>query len=175
MTTQPAIPQTQSAIQPDLVLRGLSKAYDGAVALENADLDCYRGEIHALLGENGAGKSTLLKILSGAVVADSGTMTLRGVPLKIKNPIDAIKQGIGMVYQEFSLIPDLSVAANVFFRIEPRTAISTINAAALRTQTQALFERYGIHRINPDSIIHDLRWRSASKWRSPRFWHASRA
>src|SRR5689334_11790878 len=126
MTAQPAPAEANSARQPDLVLSGINKAFEGVVALENADLQCYRGEIHALLGENGAGKSTLLKILSGAVVADSGSITLDGKPLTIRGPADAIKRGIGMVYQEFSLVPDLTVAANVYFQIEPLTSIGTI-------------------------------------------------
>src|SRR6266568_3196879 len=115
-----------SPAKADLVLHSVSKAFEGAVALENADLQCYRGEIHALLGENGAGKSTLLKILSGAVLPDSGEITLLGEPITVRSPRDAMKHGIAMVYQEFSLIPDLSVAANVYFGIEPRTALGTI-------------------------------------------------
>lgn len=147
---------TPVAVQPDLVLNGINKHYEGVVALENAHLECFRGEIHALLGENGAGKSTLVKILSGAVVANSGQITLFGQPLKINNPDDSMRHGIGMVYQEFSLIPDLTVAANVFYGIESRTPIGTIRPAALREQTQALFNRLGIHGINPDNIIGEL-------------------
>ncbi len=156
MTVQPASNEAQPSAPADLVLVGINKAYEGVVALQNAELACYRGEIHALLGENGAGKSTLLKILSGAVIADSGAITLHGSPLTIKNPADAMKHGIGMVYQEFSLIPDLSVAANIYFRIEPRSAIGTIQGAALREHTQALFTKFGIHGLNPDSYIRDL-------------------
>ncbi len=156
MTAQPTYREPSPAAQPDLILSGISKAYEGVIALEKADLQCYRGEIHALLGENGAGKSTLLKILSGAVIADAGRITLQGRPLAIKNPVDAIGHGIGMVYQEFSLIPDFSVAANIYFRNEPRSALGTIDARALWKQTQVLFDRYGIRRIDPHNMINEL-------------------
>jgi ribose transport system ATP-binding protein len=144
------------AVQPDLVLSGINKTYGGVVALENANLECFRGEIHALLGENGAGKSTLVKVLSGAVVANSGQITLFGKPLVIKNPDDSMRHGIGMVYQEFSLIPDLTVAANVYYGIEPRTSLGTIRTSKLREQTLALFKRLGMHTLNPDRTIRDL-------------------
>lgn len=139
-----------------LVLNGINKAYSGVKALTDANLTCSSGEIHALLGENGAGKSTLLKILSGAVRADSGTVTLDGKPLVISSPADAIRQGIGMVYQEFSLIPDLTVAQNVYFGIEPRAITGTIQIAKLRRQTVALLARVGIRNIEPETDIADL-------------------
>ena len=148
-----AVPSEQ---QPDLVLSSINKTYDGVVALENANLDCFRGEIHALLGENGAGKSTLVKILSGAVAANSGQITLFGKRLTIKNPDDSMRHGIAMVYQEFSLIPDLTVAANVYYGIEPLTSLGIIRTAKLREQTLGLFNRLGMHSLDPDSTIRDL-------------------
>src|SRR5258708_3679599 len=143
---------TSAAVQPDLLLHGINKHYDGVVALENAGLECFRGEIHALLGENGAGKSTLVKVLSGAVIANSGEIRLFGKSLSIRNPSDSMRHGIGMVYQEFSLIPDLTVAANVYYQIEPWTVLGTIRLSMLREQTRALFKRLGMHSLDPDGV-----------------------
>ena len=83
-------------------------------ALDSVDLDLHRGEIHALLGENGAGKSTLIKALAGAVVPDAGTMTLDGQSLPVGDPAATRRRGVGVIYQELTLVPQLSAAANVF-------------------------------------------------------------
>lgn len=117
-----SIPDAVPAIQ----VSGLTKAFGGILALNNVDFSVAAGEVHALLGENGAGKSTLIKVLTGAVLADSGEIRLHGSPTSIHTPRAAWAAGIGAVFQELSLIPDLTVAQNVWFRREERTALRTI-------------------------------------------------
>ena len=100
--------------EPLLKLSAISKAYPGVQALKDVDFDLYHGEVHFLLGENGAGKSTLMKILSGSVVKDSGTIHMDGDEIGIIDPLNAVKHGVAMVYQELSLFPNLSVAENIY-------------------------------------------------------------
>src|SRR4051812_9400106 len=99
---------------PVLALRGVRKAFPGVVALDGVDLDLLAGEVHVLLGENGAGKSTLMKIVSGAQPRDAGEIRIDGVPVEIAGPRHAQALGIGIIYQEFNLIPHLSAGENIF-------------------------------------------------------------
>jgi ribose transport system ATP-binding protein len=94
-------------------LRNISKSFGGIIALKNVNLRVKAGEIHALMGENGAGKSTLMKILSGAYTKDSGQIFIDDREIFIRNTHDSKKQGIGIIYQDFSLVPELSVAENI--------------------------------------------------------------
>src|SRR5437588_5684804 len=96
-----------------LIMTGIRKSFGPTVALCGVDLDLRPGELHALVGENGAGKSTLMKVLSGAIVPDAGTMTLDGEPYAPRDPADARRRGVAMVYQELTLAPHLTVEANV--------------------------------------------------------------
>src|SRR5687768_4537560 len=102
-------------------MQGISKRYGGVLALDEARLECRRGRIHAVLGENGAGKSTLIKIMSGVVQPDSGTMEIEGTPASFRTPAEATKAGIACIYQELSLLPDLTVADNISIINPPRT------------------------------------------------------
>jgi ABC-type Fe3+/spermidine/putrescine transport system ATPase subunit len=97
-----------------LTLRNATKLYAGVPAIEDVDFDLARGEIHALVGENGAGKSTLTKVMAGVVTLTSGTMTVEGVEAAPKTPLEASQLGIGMVFQENSLVPTMTVAQNLF-------------------------------------------------------------
>jgi simple sugar transport system ATP-binding protein len=97
-----------------LSLSGATKLYGGLPAIEDVDFDLRRGEIHALVGENGAGKSTLTKVMAGVVTLTSGTMTVDGVVVAPKTPLEARNLGIGMVFQENSLVPTMTVAQNLF-------------------------------------------------------------
>lgn len=101
-----------------LSLKNISKEYYGVPALKNVTFDIYKGEIHGLIGENGAGKSTLIKSIAGAIELTGGEMEFDHKLLKPKSPVDAIECGIGVVYQEFNLFPNLSVYENIFFGIE---------------------------------------------------------
>jgi ABC-type sugar transport system ATPase subunit len=98
---------------PRLELSGLRKRYDATLALRDVDLTIDAGEVHALAGENGAGKSTLIKVLGGAVTRDAGTIALDGLPVALATPLESRAAGIRVVYQEFSLVPTVSVTENV--------------------------------------------------------------
>jgi len=97
-----------------LTMRGISKTYGSAAALQNVDFSVKPGEVHALIGENGAGKSTLLNILSGVRLADSGEISVNGIAVQMKNPLSARQAGIAMIHQELQHVPELSVAQNMF-------------------------------------------------------------
>ena len=97
-----------------LMMRGISKTYGSAAALQNVDFSVKPGEVHALIGENGAGKSTLLNILSGVRPADSGEISVNGATVQMKNPLSARHAGIAMIHQELQHVPELSVAQNMF-------------------------------------------------------------
>src|SRR3979490_669617 len=94
-------------------MREITKGYPGVLALDAVPFSCQRGEVHALVGENGAGKSTLMKILAGAMQPDGAQIGGRGQPVQIDSPLAARALGISIIYQEFNLIPQLSVAANL--------------------------------------------------------------
>ena len=106
--------------EPLFTAKDITKSFSGTQALKGVDLEVYPGEIVGLVGENGAGKSTLLKIIIGAQPPSSGTMTMHGVPYEPRNPMDGNHAGIGMVFQEQSLIVNLNVAQNIFFGHEDR-------------------------------------------------------
>ncbi|HKF90422.1 MAG TPA: ATP-binding cassette domain-containing protein, partial [Acidimicrobiia bacterium] len=103
-----------------LELKGVTKRFGALVANDRVDLDVRRGEVHALLGENGAGKSTLMNVLYGLHQPDEGEIRLRGEPVQIGSPREAIGMRIGMVHQHFMLIPVMTVAENVVLASEPR-------------------------------------------------------
>ena len=103
-----------------LQMKGISKRFPGVMALDGVDFELFPGEIHALIGENGAGKSTLMKVLMGIYRADGGEILLKGQPFEAQNPKDAQAHGISMIFQEFNLLPDLTVAENLFVAREPR-------------------------------------------------------
>ena len=106
--------------QPVLTARGLTKRYGRVTALNNCEFDLYPGEILAVIGDNGAGKSTLIKAISGAVIADEGTIELDGKPVQFRSPIEAREAGIETVYQNLALSPALSIADNMFLGREIR-------------------------------------------------------
>jgi len=114
----------QANIAPPLLeMRGIRKRYPGVLALDDVSLDVRAGEVHALVGENGAGKSTLMKVLAGAESRDAGEILLRGEPIAIATPQDALNLGINVIYQEFNLVPHLSVAENIYLGREPGAAM----------------------------------------------------
>jgi ribose transport system ATP-binding protein len=127
-----------------LECRGLTKSFPGTRALDGVDLRVAGGEVVAILGENGAGKSTLLKILSGVQAPDEGEMTFDGAPYAPEQPGDAIAAGIGMIHQEMSLLPELSVAENVFLGRPPLTSAGLLDASELRRRARAQLERVGL-------------------------------
>jgi ribose transport system ATP-binding protein len=110
-----------------IALERISKRFGGLVALDNVHFDLDEGEIHALVGENGAGKSTLMRILAGIHTRDEGDYLLNGKPIDLQSPADALRLGIGMIHQELSVMPELSVAENVFLGRQLMTRFRTID------------------------------------------------
>lgn len=139
---------------PILQVRGLIKGFPGVLALDGVDLDIYPGEVHVLLGENGAGKSTLMKALAGVHQPDGGEITLRGRVVRVESPQQAFKLGISTIYQEFNLIPDLSVAENLFFGREPQT-FGVLNRSKLEAMARDLLKQVGLA-IPPSTLVRRL-------------------
>jgi ribose transport system ATP-binding protein len=140
----------------ELTLRQVAKSYGGVNAVKHVDLTARAGEVHVLIGENGAGKSTWIKILAGAQQPDDGVITWGADELFLASPIHAVKRGIAAVFQELSLVPDLTVAGNVWFKRERRSPLGTIRSADLNQRTRALFQRLGIPDISPDRMVSEL-------------------
>ena len=135
-------------------MRGIDKTFPGVHALKNVSLQLRRGEVLALLGENGAGKSTLIKILGGAHPSEAGDILIDGQTKYIQNPTDAQQAGVSIIYQEFNLIPDLTVSENIFLGRE-NTRFGFVNAKAEQQQAQHLFKKIGF-KIDADIRCGDL-------------------
>jgi general nucleoside transport system ATP-binding protein len=140
---------------PVLELRGITKRFPGVLANDRVDFDLGRREVHALLGENGAGKSTLMNILYGLYQPDDGEIRMRGEPVTIHSPKDAIEHGIGMVHQHFMLIPVMTVAENIVLASEPRTrgVLLDYDAAAARVRDLAATFKFS---IDPSARIENI-------------------
>ncbi len=132
-----------------LEMRDIRKAFGAQIALGGVSLKIHAGEVHALVGENGAGKSTLMKILSGAYQPDSGTMFVDGQPYAPANPADGRQRGVGMIYQELSIAPHLSVAENIWLGIEPQKGL-VLDRTKMRTEAQATLAGLGHGTIDVD-------------------------
>jgi ribose transport system ATP-binding protein len=136
-------------------MRGIRKVFPGVVALDGVDLQLYGGEVHILLGENGAGKSTLMKILSGAYRKDAGEIVMRGQPVHIQSPADAIALGVRVIYQELNLVPHVSVAENIFLGAAPTRGFGWIDWRRLYAQTSELLQSLGLA-LPPDRLLSRL-------------------
>ena len=133
-------------------LRAITKRFGDLVANDRVDLDVRRGEVHALLGENGAGKTTLMRILYGLTQSDAGEIRIDGEPVPIHSPKDAIRAGIGMVTQHFSLVRPMTVAENI---VLGRTSGLRLDLDAARRVVADSAERFGIS-VEPSAIVADL-------------------
>lgn len=142
-------------MRPILQAKKISKQFPGTLALDNAQLELLPGEIHAVMGENGAGKSTLMKILSGVYVADSGDIYLDGQPISPANPREALMLGIGIVHQELSVIPSLTVAENIFPGHLPTNFLGMVNYRQLFDNTRHVLEKMQVH-VNPRALVETL-------------------
>lgn len=140
---------------PLLRMEAITKRYGGVRALEDVRFECNRGRIHALLGENGAGKSTLIKILAGVVQADSGSILLDGKPMTFASPAAANDAGIACIFQELSLLPDLSVADNISITYPPMR-FGLIDHRAQRRMAEEALARIGGEDIHPLAPVGDL-------------------
>jgi ribose transport system ATP-binding protein len=140
-----------------LALHDIYKTFGGIHALSGVSFDLRPGEIHALVGENGAGKSTLIKIITGAYTPDQGTIELGGTAYDGLTPELARDLGIGVVYQEFNILPDLSVAENIFLETPPMGRFGLIDIKTRREKAYQLLERLGAQKnIDPNQLVKNL-------------------
>src|SRR5207248_7397180 len=137
-----------------LRMLGIAKRFPGVQALDGVSLEVEAAEVHGLLGENGAGKSTLLKILAGALQPDAGAIEFAGAPVTLPTPESAQALGIVTIYQEFNLIPSMTVEENLFLGREPVSG-PFVNWADMRRATKALAERYALD-LPASRLVRDL-------------------
>ena len=143
--TRVDVKQTQPDERPLLLVENMSKGFPGVQALDRVRFELHAGEVHALVGENGAGKSTLMKILSGIYRRDSGIIALNGVEIEVATPLTAQMLGISIIHQELNLIPDLTVAQNIFVgRETTRWGRLILNDRVINQRARELLDRLGI-------------------------------
>ena len=138
-----------------LELRGITKRFPGVVANDSVDFDLRRGEVHALLGENGAGKSTLMNVLYGLYQPDEGEILIKGEPVRLHSPKDAIGRGIGMVHQHFMLIPVMTVAENIVLATEPTQAGFLLDYRAASERVRELSRSFNFA-IDPEARVESI-------------------
>ncbi|GIM91000.1 sugar ABC transporter ATP-binding protein [Paractinoplanes toevensis] len=139
-----------------LEARNISKSYGGVRALKDVTFTAHQGKVNVLVGENGAGKSTLMKILSGSEQPTSGEILLDGEPVVLASPREAMKRGIGIIHQELSLFPNLSIAENMFAGRELRRGGRFVDSGAQRRRTREVLKRLGQDRLDPGTLVGDL-------------------
>lgn len=137
-----------------LKISGITKQFPGVKALDNVSFDVERGEVHAVVGENGAGKSTLMKILGGLYPADFGEITINGKKTAIRGVLDSLKSGISVIYQEFNLVPMLTVAENIFLTRLPGKS-GVVNRKKLNEKCSELMHELKLD-INPSAMVSEL-------------------
>jgi ABC-type uncharacterized transport system ATPase subunit len=140
---------------PILELCGITKQFPGVLANDHIDLTLEQGEIHALLGENGAGKTTLMNILYGLYQPDEGEIVVRGKPIKVHSPSDAISNGIGMVHQHFMLVPVFTVTENVMLGDERTKTGGFLDRKIVADQIRQISEQYKLE-VDPNDYVRDL-------------------
>ena len=144
-----------NSLGPVIAMANICKSFNNNVVLDNVDFELLRGEVHVLAGGNGAGKSTLMKILQGVYSMDSGSIEINGQPVNIGSIHGARAAGIGMVFQEFSLVPTLSVARNVFLGNERRSSLGFLDDTDSVERTRAVFADMGVE-IDPTITMGNL-------------------
>lgn len=138
-----------------LKMRGISKSFNGINVLDNVDFSLKKGEVHALVGGNGAGKSTLMKILTGVYQSDSGQIYIDNKKVNISSYNDVKNNNVSMIFQEFSLIPTLTVAQNIFLNREKRTNLGLIDDKECVKQSRDILNQLGID-IDPNELVENL-------------------
>ncbi|MHB8278324.1 MAG: sugar ABC transporter ATP-binding protein [Candidatus Humimicrobiaceae bacterium] len=137
-------------------LKNISKIFPGVKALEKVNFDLCSSEVHALIGENGAGKSTMIKIIAGFYPPDEGSIFMNGQEVKFRSPIDSNTKGIKVVYQELNLVPELSIAENVFLGDFPTNRFGNINWKIMREKTKGILSQLGLE-VDPTIKVGGLR------------------
>jgi ribose transport system ATP-binding protein len=146
---------SEPARKPFLRLQGITKRYGGVTALANVDFACSLGTIHAVIGENGAGKSSLMKIIAGVVRPDEGQLYLEDQSVQFNSPADAARLGIACIFQELSLLPDLSVSDNISIS-DPPKKFGLIDRGRQRQIAEQILHEVGCPDIHPDERVKDL-------------------
>ena len=142
--------------EPVVALRGIAKGFGATRAVDGVDLDLHPGDVHGLVGENGAGKSTLMRALAGFFADYDGVITIGGREVDIATPAQARREGIALVHQELSLLPELTVAENIFLGREPRSVLpGFVSFASMRRQAQAALAECGIA-VEPSARVDQL-------------------
>ncbi len=138
-------------------MRGITKRLPGVMALNNVDLDAVPGEVHALVGENGAGKSTLMKILAGVYLPDTGEIEVGGEVVRFSHPRQAQAAGVSIIYQELNLLPERTVAQNIFVGREPTKGF-VVDTGRMEEETAGLLADLGVSELDLIGILdnHDL-------------------
>ena len=151
-------PQPQSTASNDVLLEasGITKSFPGVRALDGVNITVRRGRLNALLGENGAGKSTLMNILAGVFPPDAGTVTLEGNPVSFKNPREAQTAGIAIIFQELNLVPDLSIAENIFIGREPLNRFGLVDFARMNADAATLLKELELD-ADPRTLVSQLK------------------
>ena len=142
-------------VQPFLDMQNIHKRFGATVALDGVDFQVFAGEVHALVGENGAGKSTLMKILSGVYPPDVGIMSLNSLPYQPHDPLEARRRGVGMIYQELTLAPHLTVEENISLGQEPAT-FGLIHRKEVQKTAHSALERLGHPEIGLETRVSEL-------------------
>jgi ribose transport system ATP-binding protein len=150
-----SLQQQSGGLQPLLELSNVSKHFGGVMALKNVDFTLMPGEIHGLVGENGAGKSTTMKIIAGVHTEYDGVMKINGREVRLRSARDALSNSIGMVHQELSIVPDLTVAENVFLGNQPTTSIGTVDWGRMNREAKKLIASLGLN-IDPTTTMGSL-------------------
>lgn len=145
-----------AATPPLIVMRGIDKSFFGVKVLSDVDFDCVGGEVHGVVGENGAGKSTLMKILAGALHPDAGTIRLDGEEVRFSHPREAQQRGVSIMYQEFTLLPERTVAQNIFLGREPVRG-PVVDGHAMEAGARRLLAALHVEEsVSPGALVREL-------------------
>ena len=154
---------------------GITKSFPGVRALEGVNVTVRRGRLNALIGENGAGKSTLMNILAGVFPPDAGTVTLEGRPVSFKNTREAQAAGISIIFQELNLVPELSIAENIFIGREPLNRFRLVDFPRMNARRGSVAQGTGTRR-RPANPCVAAQGRARSRWlKSPGPFRSTRA